>query len=720
MVQEDNTNWQTFFKTSPNPGNFESALPVTDGWPRPGSTFTGIYTPSVKLLGNQSVLFHHSGVYGGSAYGSYGSYPTSGCDGEYWMRYYGRWKVNAYQWPSNYMKVTMTGDPGDCGGGYQTYFDWAGNSGNYPTYYFYKVDTVQQYYAEIPSGQLQADKWYLFEYHWANKQGSDQHTIYEVWLDGVKVVDYTGPAGMYHPLLRMWFGIPNHMGVQGQPYDISNWTDGLVISHSRVYPASKIEVSNNATYGQGTTNYQEPILLADTSSQVKLNLTGLGAGPYYLWITNNKQERSTAYNLEGGADTTSPTVTSVSIGQNGTTLTVTFDELVTQGSGYANSNWDVDCGTAGSNLPVTYVSGNGSAVHIYTIGATVYANDVCNSDFNGTANSEEDASGNDLAAIVSMAISNGSTQTIGTSYNVLLQESFNDASFSARGWYDNTTHGTIVADGFAGNCLQWAWTATNTKPTNGDAMRHYITPTDNLYVSLYAKFESAWRGSQQTYHPHMLVFPSDLDTAYSSLANNYLNTYLEAVSDVGSPYVIRPATAIQDSLRVNSGLGTPPVDLTSTTETRSVTYCNGCKSGADCGTGVCYQDGSWYSSNIYREAGDVLPKNEWVKYEAYFKMNTITGEVGNADGIMRLWVNGVLVMDFTHVVYRTNQDATKKWAQVVLSPYIGDGSPITQTMWIDELIIGNNLPTGGISLGIIIGPGGGVINAGPGGGIINF
>ncbi len=276
----------------------------------------------------------------------------------------------------------------------------------------------------------------------------------------------------------------------------------------------------------------------------------------------------------------------------------------------------------------------------------------------------------------------------------LLSESFEDQSFSGRGWYDNTTHGTIVSGGQSGNCLQWAWSSSATKPTNGGAMRYDITDTDELFVRAYFKFDSTWRGSQQTYHPHMIYILSDLDTAYSALASNYLNTYIEFVADGGSPYEIRPQLIVQDSLRVNESYGTPPNDLTETTENRSATHCNGLKSGADIPTTkVCYgSPGSYRSSNNYSDILTDVPKNEWVKVETYFKMNTISGSVGQADGIMQQWVNDVQTFNNTAIVYRTYQDENKKWGQFVFAPYIGSGSPISQIMWIDELEVRSDNP----------------------------
>ena len=276
----------------------------------------------------------------------------------------------------------------------------------------------------------------------------------------------------------------------------------------------------------------------------------------------------------------------------------------------------------------------------------------------------------------------------------LFSENFEDANYSARGWYDNTTQGTIATSGcYSGNCLQWAWSSGATKPTNGASSRKAFTPTDTLYVSFYVKFQTGWRGSQKTYHPHMMYILSDLDPEYSALADNYLDTYLEFISDVGGSYAIRPTFALQDNLRVNQSQGTPPNNLTAVTENRSVNYCNTpVSSGA---SGSCFDQtgaGDWYSANLWRNSTSSLSVNAWHHVEVYLKMNTMSGGKGQSNGVLKEWVDGTQVFNYTDVLFRTNQDATKKWAQFVLAPYIGDGSPITQTMWIDELTVGTSDP----------------------------
>jgi hypothetical protein len=85
---------------------------------------------------------------------------------------------------------------------------------------------------------------------------------------------------------------------------------------------------------------------------------------------------------------------------------------------------------------------------------------------------------------------------------LLFSESFENNSYSGRGWYDNTDQGTIVSGGQVGNCLQWAWISGQTQPTKGGATRRQFTPSDELYITYYVKFQTGWRGSQKLYHPH--------------------------------------------------------------------------------------------------------------------------------------------------------------------------------------------------------------------------
>jgi hypothetical protein len=289
----------------------------------------------------------------------------------------------------------------------------------------------------------------------------------------------------------------------------------------------------------------------------------------------------------------------------------------------------------------------------------------------------------------------GSAKTsAGTTY---FTESFENTRFSSRDWYDGKG-GSVTSEGLSGDCLQWSWVKGASGPTGWSTIRKQIVAggTDRLYVKFYWKFSNTWIGSQQNYHPHLICILSDLDyeaNKWGALASNYLNTYIEALSTIGSPYAIMPQIAIQDSLNVNSTDCNPSTtcNLNNLTENRSVAGCNGTL--GDAGTGYeCSNLGYAYSARRWLQSDSILTKNKWYKVECYFKMNTMSGGKAVADGIMKEWIDGVKVLDKSNVVYRTNQHSTMKWEEFVLSPWIGDGSPIAQTMYMDELTVGDTNP----------------------------
>jgi hypothetical protein len=134
-----------------------------------------------------------------------------------------------------------------------------------------------------------------------------------------------------------------------------------------------------------------------------------GGDDLYFWFRNLIVSSSEiALGNIGGPQPVNPTMDSATI-SSGTTLTLAFNENVTQGAGYNDSDWDIDCTTGGNNISIAYNSGDGTTSHVYTISQVIYNGDSCNVDFNGDANSEEDGDGNDLAAIVSGTVTNNST-----------------------------------------------------------------------------------------------------------------------------------------------------------------------------------------------------------------------------------------------------------------------------------------------------------------------
>lgn len=281
MVNEDKSNWNPFFQNNPNASGFEGTSAQADGFSPPNGVYGGTYVTNVKLMGNQSNRFHVAGSCSsvGSNLVDYLYFGLGGATDIY-ARTYIRYHTNV--WPGMQMKIFLTV-------GTSEYV--IGGEGGFP-------NSLAQYYdgashtVYLPGQvQFQQDRWYSLEVHW--KASSPAHVT--VWLDGTQVHDAvpTSTVGMSYWL----FGIVNTCGFSN--IDMYHWEDGLALSSTRVYPASKIEISNNATYGAGTLVYQEPVYLSDGSIQIKVNLSGIGSGPYYLWVTNNSQARSTVYPLGG-------------------------------------------------------------------------------------------------------------------------------------------------------------------------------------------------------------------------------------------------------------------------------------------------------------------------------------------------------------------------------------------------------------------------------------
>ena len=88
-------------------------------------------------------------------------------------------------------------------------------------------------------------------------------------------------------------------------------------------------------------------------------------------------------------------------------------------------------------------------------------------------------------------------------------------------------------------------------------------------------------------------------------------------------------------------------------------------------------------------------KNNWNFVEAYFQLNTIVNGIGQADGVMQYWFNGTLIIDRHDILYRTGAHPTLQFNQFLIAPYIGDGSPVDQSMFIDNLRLATSRIPGG-------------------------
>jgi hypothetical protein len=270
---------------------------------------------------------------------------------------------------------------------------------------------------------------------------------------------------------------------------------------------------------------------------------------------------------------------------------------------------------------------------------------------------------------------------------VLFQETFENTNLSANGWYDNTSPVLTTAQAVSGSSrsLEFRFPAGATKPVNGGAMRRKFDATDDVYVSYYVKHSANWTGSNTSYHPHEFYLLSNKDDDWSGLSFNYLTTYIE--ENEGVPQILIQDGVNIDQNRINQ-------DLTGVTEARSVAGCNGDSDGY--GNGQCYNSGNgtywngkaWRATKQYfTDSAGPYYKGDWHKVEAYIKLNSIASGKAVADGVIQYWFDGEPVLDYQDVVLRTAQNADMKFNKLVIAPWIGDGSPVDQTFWVDDLVV---------------------------------
>ena len=76
-------------------------------------------------------------------------------------------------------------------------------------------------------------------------------------------------------------------------------------------------------------------------------------------------------------------------------------------------------------------------------------------------------------------------------------------------------------------------------------------------------------------------------------------------------------------------------------------------------------------------------------------MNSIVNGKGVADGQLKYWYDDELIIDHEDVMLRTGEHPTMKFNQYIAAPYMGEGSPIDQTFWVDNLTVADSRPIPG-------------------------
>jgi hypothetical protein len=181
---------------------------------------------------------------------------------------------------------------------------------------------------------------------------------------------------------------------------------------------------------------------------------------------------------------------------------------------------------------------------------------------------------------------------------------------------------------------------------------------------------------------------SNQDGDWDGPSNGWLVSYIEHNYQNGGI----PRLAMQDNKAINTSFGIPPVNLTAITENRSVAGCNGVVEISVVTT--CFNMPPWYNDKElsapqvwFQPAAGAGYKGDWNHVEVYLQLNSVLAGLGVADGVMQYWFNGALVIDRHDILFRTGARPTIQFHQFVIAPYIGDGSPADQYMWVDDLTV---------------------------------
>jgi hypothetical protein len=279
---------------------------------------------------------------------------------------------------------------------------------------------------------------------------------------------------------------------------------------------------------------------------------------------------------------------------------------------------------------------------------------------------------------------------ISEAQTVFFRENFDDVNFTQRGWYDNTSIPTTANEfrGTGGRAAEYKFLPGRTTP-NGGAVRKLFTPSNSFYLSYWVKYSADYVGSGKPYHPHEFNVTTNLNDKYIGPASTKMTLYVEHNNGY-------PLLAFQDSQNIDTA--NIKKDLTAVTEARACAGCNG--SGDAFPAGDCYQSGtSWRNGKQWKsivrafDNSGEYNKNEWHFIEAYFQLNSIANGKGIADGVAQYWFDGVQLINAQNVMFRTGTNQAMMFNQLLIAPYIGDGSPVEQTMWVDDLTVADSRVT---------------------------
>jgi hypothetical protein len=237
----------------------------------------------------------------------------------------------------------------------------------------------------------------------------------------------------------------------------------------------------------------------------------------------------------------------------------------------------------------------------------------------------------------------------------LFSEGFEDDKLQDRGWYDNVKSRIAADSPFAGKgSIEYHWAAGGTTPDSSSGMRRLFEPTETVFLRFHLRLSKDWGWTGRNYHPHLAHFMTTENGKWHGPAASHLTVYIE-------PQEGRLRLAAQDIQNAKSPKGLTQGPL---------------KGG--------------YNGTMWDSETALFTDDRWHCVEAQYTLNSLDlkADKPNADGIVRGWVDGKLVIEKTDVILRSTDFPRMRFNQFLLTPYFGPGLlPREQTLWIDELSV---------------------------------
>jgi hypothetical protein len=229
-------------------------------------------------------------------------------------------------------------------------------------------------------------------------------------------------------------------------------------------------------------------------------------------------------------------------------------------------------------------------------------------------------------------------------------------------------------------------------PIPRTAARHRFSETESVYLRYRVKYSENWIGSGRDYHPHEFHILTNEDDDYVGPSHTHLTLYVEHNYRAGGGI---PIIGFQDGKNIDPDR--VDLNLTAVSERRATAGCNGDPKGD---RGDCYVAGGRHNNGRFWRAPRAAltrarfngSREGWHTVEAYFQLNSIVAGKGYPDGIAQYWLDGQLLIDRRNVLFRTGEFPEMKFRHLLFAPYIGDGSPVDQSAWYDDILVMTGRP----------------------------